>query len=210
MKHLKRIFFIVAALVTLVALIYAVENWRGTRDYQKVMDRLRAEGEGEELDFAGLIPKTVPESKNFGSARFIQELKREGSPGSFQAIIEGIYESIREVEEAETTDEFLSIAQRLANEKGTSTGPLEFLVNPLEPGPPVREELVNRLSLPHARWNRTFEIGQQADAYSVYNLGSLFLIKLTAIHAHVYLLANDGSTTLEDIQIGLRLGEMYR
>ncbi len=208
MKQLKRIFFVVAALATLVALIYAIENWRGTRDYQSVMDRLRTEG--EVLEFSQLIPVRVPEKENFGSSRFLQELKQEGAPGSSQALVKGIYDSFRDVEEAETPEEFLSIAQRLANEKGIKAAPLEFLVTTLEPWQPIRQELAGRLSLPYSQWNRTFESGQQADGYSVFNLGVFFLMKLTAIQSHVHLLEGNHAGALEDILIGLRLGEMYQ
>lgn len=207
MKYLKRISFILAALVTLVALFYAVENWRGTRDYQKVMQQL--EKEGEELDFAKLTPKIVPEGENFGSATFLQELEQEGVPGSLQATMEAVYESIRQVEESETNAEFLEIAQGLVEESGGEMEPLEFMGHALEPWQAVRQDLVERLPLTYAQWNKTVESGQQADVYAALNISSMFVMKLTGIQARVHLLEGKSEAALEDILIGLRLGEMY-
>ena len=208
MKYLKRTLFVVAALITLVALFYAIENWRGARDYQAVIDRLR--DAGEELDFAKLTPSVVPDDENFGSAPFLQDLKQEGEEGSSQAMMQSIYDSIRRVEEAETTEEFLAIAKQLAEENGSEEEPLEFLVRNLEPWQPIRQTLVDRLSLPHARWNKTFPSGQRADAYAVFNIGSFFVMKMTAIQARVHLLEGQEEAALEDIFLGLRLGKMYR
>jgi hypothetical protein len=62
-KIILRTLFVLAALVTLVALAYAEENWRGARaweSYKRVM-----EAKGDQFDAARLIPPKVPDDENF-------------------------------------------------------------------------------------------------------------------------------------------------
>jgi hypothetical protein len=56
-------FVVLGCLVTLVALFYAVEDWRGRRawhDYKRA-----AEAKGERFDWASLVPPIVPNDQNF-------------------------------------------------------------------------------------------------------------------------------------------------
>ena len=67
---LKRRFFVLACLATIVALFYAEENWRGRHAWNKY--RTQVEASGEELDFKSFIPKPVPAEQNFAATPFIQ------------------------------------------------------------------------------------------------------------------------------------------
>jgi hypothetical protein len=60
---LGRRFLVLACLVTLVALFYAVEDWRGRHAWQS-FTRER-EAKGERFDIAGLVPPPVPKDQNF-------------------------------------------------------------------------------------------------------------------------------------------------
>lgn len=65
--HVLRIaLFLLAAFSALVALFYAVENWRG----QRALDQSRRElaAKGEQLEWADWLPKPVPEESNFFKA----------------------------------------------------------------------------------------------------------------------------------------------
>lgn len=64
-RWLKRGLFAFAALVTLLALAVAIENWRGAREWKRVRDELRKKG--EPLSFAELIPPMPPNDENFAS-----------------------------------------------------------------------------------------------------------------------------------------------
>ena len=57
-------------MITLVALWYGEENWRGSRAWNKYRSELEARG--EVTDFQVLIPKPVPEADNFAATPLIQ------------------------------------------------------------------------------------------------------------------------------------------
>ena len=60
---LRRRFFVLGCLVTLVALFYAVENWRGRRAWQNY--KRQWEAKGERFELAAFIPPPVPDDQNF-------------------------------------------------------------------------------------------------------------------------------------------------
>ncbi|HOF46835.1 MAG TPA: hypothetical protein PLY00_01555 [Verrucomicrobiota bacterium] len=62
-KWLKRAVFIAVALVTLLALAYAIESYRARRLWQGY--RAELEAQGETLDFRRLLPEPVPDDNNF-------------------------------------------------------------------------------------------------------------------------------------------------
>ncbi len=61
-----------AGIVTLVALFYAVENWRGTHAWNKY--RRTLEARGEKLDLPALAPPTVPDNQNLAMAPVLKPL----------------------------------------------------------------------------------------------------------------------------------------
>ena len=65
-RNLRWALFIFACMLTLIALGYAEENWRGKRAWQK--HRQQWEAKGEKFDFASFVPPPVPEEKNFAFA----------------------------------------------------------------------------------------------------------------------------------------------
>ena len=60
---LRRRFLVLGCLVTLVALFYAVEDWRGRRAWQNF--KREREAKGERFDLASFIPPPVPNDQNF-------------------------------------------------------------------------------------------------------------------------------------------------
>jgi hypothetical protein len=66
----KALGFTALGLITLLALFYAVENWRGARAWKEVRDQLRAQG--EPLSFAELVPPMPPEEENFAMTPFFR------------------------------------------------------------------------------------------------------------------------------------------
>jgi tetratricopeptide (TPR) repeat protein len=55
--------FVLACLVTLIALFYAEEDWRGWHAWQKFKHQWEAKG--EKFDFASVVPPPVPDDQNF-------------------------------------------------------------------------------------------------------------------------------------------------
>ncbi|HWW00557.1 MAG TPA: hypothetical protein VNZ64_12735 [Candidatus Acidoferrum sp.] len=62
-RNLRRFLFVVVCLVTLIALAYAEENWRGKHAWQKYLSE--SEAKGEKFNLASLAPAPVPDEKNF-------------------------------------------------------------------------------------------------------------------------------------------------
>jgi hypothetical protein len=78
----RRLLLAAAALVTLLAVFYTVENWRGKRAWENC--RRDLEARGEVLDWAKFIPAPVPDDQNFFKAPKMQEWfvkESDASPG---------------------------------------------------------------------------------------------------------------------------------
>jgi hypothetical protein len=67
----RRRFFVLACVITLVALFYAEENWRGKHAWQKY--KREQEAKGEQFDLQKITPPPVPDNQNFFMAQIIVE-----------------------------------------------------------------------------------------------------------------------------------------
>jgi hypothetical protein len=70
-RMMRRLLMGLAAFVTLIALVYAEENWRGNRACEQFKRRMAAIG--EVCDFAAFIPPPVPDEQNIYKAPKISE-----------------------------------------------------------------------------------------------------------------------------------------
>jgi hypothetical protein len=68
-RMLRRRFFLLACLATLVALFYTVENWRGKRAWERF--KRGREAQGEYFELAKLAPPAVPDDQNFAMAPIV-------------------------------------------------------------------------------------------------------------------------------------------
>ena len=64
--HFQRFLFALACFVTLIALFYAEEDWRGWHAWNQFKHEWEAKG--EHFDFADFIPPPVPDEQNFALA----------------------------------------------------------------------------------------------------------------------------------------------
>ncbi len=71
-RNLRRGLFALACLVTLIALFYAEENWRGKHDWEK--QRRVWEAQGEKFTIAALVPPPVPDDKNLAMAPLLKPI----------------------------------------------------------------------------------------------------------------------------------------
>jgi hypothetical protein len=83
-RMVPRYLFCLACLATLVAVSYAVENWRGKRAWEKC--RREQEAKGEVLDWNALIPGPVPDDQNIYKAPkmaewFVKKTWAQAFPG---------------------------------------------------------------------------------------------------------------------------------
>jgi hypothetical protein len=74
-RNLRRLFFVLVCLATLVALFYAVEDWRGYHAWKKF--QAEAVKQGERFDLAGIIPPPVPDAENFAMAPIFEGVRNE-------------------------------------------------------------------------------------------------------------------------------------
>ena len=75
-KMLRRYAFAFACLVTLIALAYGVENWRGKKAWETY--KAEVENRGETLDFKAYIPSSVPDDQNFATIPLFRPLFQYG------------------------------------------------------------------------------------------------------------------------------------
>ena len=71
-RTVRKVLFVLAALITLGALFVAEEDWRGSRawpNYKRDM-----EAKGEHFDAARLIPPKVPDDQNFAMTPYFAPL----------------------------------------------------------------------------------------------------------------------------------------
>jgi hypothetical protein len=71
-RTFRALLFVVIALVTLVALAIAFENWRGKRAWLKF--KAAQEAKGERFDLASFIPPRVPDADNLAMTPFLAPL----------------------------------------------------------------------------------------------------------------------------------------
>ena len=71
-KIIRRWLFIVACLVTLVALFYAEEDWRGRHAWNT--HKREREAKGESFEWSSIVPPPVPDNENFATTPLFAEL----------------------------------------------------------------------------------------------------------------------------------------
>jgi hypothetical protein len=69
-RTMRRCLIVLAWTVTIIALLYGEENWRGRRAWNKA--RRNLEARGEQLDFKAFIPKPIADEQNFAATPLIQ------------------------------------------------------------------------------------------------------------------------------------------
>src|SRR5438105_4247673 len=78
-RTIRRVLLSLAWMVTLIALFYGEENWRGRHAWNKY--RRELEARGEQFDYRAFIPKPVPDDQNFAATPFIQSWFLRGGAG---------------------------------------------------------------------------------------------------------------------------------
>jgi hypothetical protein len=66
----RRLLIVIAWAVTIIALFYGEEDWRGRHAWNKYSDALKAQG--AELDFKAFVPAPIPDAENFAATPEIQ------------------------------------------------------------------------------------------------------------------------------------------
>jgi hypothetical protein len=95
-RILRRLVIVLLWTITLVALLYGIENWRGRRAW--TLYRQQLESQGEQLDLHAFIPKPVAEEQNFASTPLVRSWFVRGSAGELVHALNGIddYERLQQ------------------------------------------------------------------------------------------------------------------
>ena len=74
-RWLRRVLITLAILVTLVAIFYTEENWRGKRAWENYKHEWEAKG--EKFDWQVFVPPSVPDDQNFFTAPIFKKIKND-------------------------------------------------------------------------------------------------------------------------------------
>jgi len=69
-RIIRRNLIALAWLITIIALFYGEEDWRGRRAWNNYRDTMVAQG--EQLDFKAFVPKAIPDAENFAANPEVQ------------------------------------------------------------------------------------------------------------------------------------------
>jgi hypothetical protein len=108
-RTIRRCLFALACLLTLIALFYAEENWRGRRAWNKYRHELEARG--AQFDYRAFIPKPVPDEQNFAATPLVKSwfLKENSNTVKFDS------------------DDYGQSASRVSDSKDRDKGRRQFL-----------------------------------------------------------------------------------
>jgi hypothetical protein len=229
MIWVKRSLFVLAALVTLAALVFAFESWRGKRAWLKF--KAESEAKGERLDIAGFIPKPVPDADNFAMTPFFAPLLKYHHTGDPPVIawhdsnglsraqnttVSGIKEGTGQLfgsrDKAQLTDlavwqEYFRSNKNFSLPEQRQT-PSADILQALSKYEAVFAELRDAAKRPHA----TFPIHYDESFYAM--LPHLAVLKslsnLLRLRTLALLAENRPDDALEDVRLNLRLAESLK
>lgn len=228
---LQRRFLVLAGLGTLIALFYAVENWRGRRAWINFQSEWAAKG--ERFDLASVIPPPVPDDENFFMTKPWEKLRLASAnrtnqwkdgPAVLDASPKGRAPSWGDITRVTRTDlgnwqEYYRGTNNLvAAGDGAFTNYFPVAAKPQNPAQDVLlalsryaetlSQLHEAAKRPHARVWVNYE-----DGFAV-NLSHLAKIKGCAqylsIHAIASLANSDTETALADVLLSYRLNEALK
>ena len=91
-RGLRRLLILLAWFVTLIALFHVEETWRGRRAWNQYRHELEAKG--EQLDYAALVPKPVPDEQNFAATPAVKSWFEKSTAPDFEPKWEDNYSRI--------------------------------------------------------------------------------------------------------------------
>ena len=87
-RGIRRILIVLAWTVTILALFYGEEDWRGRHAWNQYRDAAAARGLS--LDFSTYVPKPVPDEQNFAATPFLKAFLQTG-PGYTPILTNDLY-----------------------------------------------------------------------------------------------------------------------
>jgi hypothetical protein len=102
-RGIRTILLILVWPVTLIALFYGIENWRGSRAWNAYRQELQ--GKGAILELSGIVPKHIPDDRNFAATPLVNAWFQKGTNNpSSKGWNDSFAESARRVEQYRKKD----------------------------------------------------------------------------------------------------------
>jgi len=201
-KILRYGFFGVVSLVTLLALIFAVENFRGKQAWENY--KREAMARGQKLDLSAFIPPPVPDNQNFAMTPLLKPLF-----GKDPTYVEHLNKRL-EWPQSKGEKKMPSLGSRAAGKRVNLAEWSEFLgaadvLHALKRFDPEMEEIAAAARKPYSQFSIRYEEGFRA---AMLHAGPLMSIsKLFALRAASALAQNRPSEAFEDCRTLLRLAD---
>jgi hypothetical protein len=221
-KTLRRLLMTFAALVTLLALVWGFEDWRGKRTWLAYKNA--AEGRGEQLYLSGFIPATVPASENFAMTPFLAPLLEysyvngevrwkdpAGKARTEQVTLfhqGGDYPAMGSVDNSRLTDLSAWRAYLVSNETSKAQTDAEAILAELRKFDPVLAELREAARRPHSVFPIHYDEVAQALLPYLSTLKSVTLV--SRLRAAVLLQANRPAEALEEVRLIIKLADAFK
>jgi hypothetical protein len=230
-------FLVLGCLLTLVALVYAVENWRGRRAWQNF--KLEREARGDRLNLANLLPPPVIEERNFfntplwNDLRFVRTNDRvlwsdtnwgnhivftAFGPGNGNAPSTGNWAKSHRVNLAAWQAFYRGTNNLFPSSSGALTNFFPVAREPQTPAADVllalskfnenRQVLIASANRPQARFWINYDDGPGMMLPHLSRLKSA--IQYLSLHANAALKAGEKQTALEDLKLQFRLLDSIR
>ncbi len=227
--------FVLACLITLIALFYAEENWRGKHNWEQFKSEWEAKG--EKFNFADFVPPPVPDDQNFALTPIVftsygQMLTRDGKMippdkrdtnfvNRLKMDIVHNYEdspkdgdwTIAKISDLKVWRDYYRALAATTNEFPVASqpqSPAADVLLALSKYDPVIEELRQASQLPDSRFPLDYDIDDPAEIL----LPHLYALKQCSLALQLRAIAeleNDRTEkSFNDIQLALRLADSIR
>ncbi len=235
-RLLQVLLCLVVCVITLAALLYTIENWRGKRAwsaYEKTMD-----AKGEILDFRKLVPPPVPDDQNFAMTPFLAPLL-DFHPGTqtyrntnaLQAIEQafkklppdpshrGDWRKGQRTDLGAWLEAFHEADDRAAGNPPDDSQPAPALdrsqaaaalLAQLKEYDPILDELRAASRRPHARFNLNYERENPCDILLPHLAKLRTVVRVLNLRASVQLALGQPQAALQELTLSLDLANTIR
>ena len=230
---MKRFAWLTIIALTLLALLHAIENFRGARALEKAVAEVAADG--ETIDFDDLLLEPVADEENFGAIPLLKNIAvvtdgdtSKGPGGAARKRIKEIAERMKKGGEAPklpklpeksgekiSLDEWATYFQKhtdLKVPKAEDIPPAEVVAAGLAEFDSLFAELESAIDRPHARFSPGME--QFRGTSNLYSITMpqlqtmLALSKLLTLRSHAMIETGETETATRTLRAQLRVAEM--